>query len=376
MLRKVDSAAALRLSHMIPDRGFSAIRTVIAVGVRARRRADTQKGKRSQGLRAIGAHVLPVRMGPRDGAKLTGAAGGNGTCKVQKQREGYSMTDTSLTNRPAWLRIVHPLVRLIILGGVLFYFMGRAEHFLNQFQDRPLLNILVQIGLALAAIALYFAYGKFVERREVTELSTPGIGREWAIGALIGVGLYSACAIALMLLGYYKVEGLNPVAFVLPALALAIKSGAFEELIFRGVLHQSVESIFGSWAGILAASFIFGFLHLLNPAATMAGAIYISIEAGLLLSAAYMVTRRLWICMGFHMGWNFVQEGIYSGVVSGGPGEPGLLKAVIEGPTLLTGGNFGMEQSIFALIFCTTTGVILLVIAIRRGHLLPPMWKR
>lgn len=286
------------------------------------------------------------------------------------------MSDVTNPDRPVWLRILHPLVRIIILGGALFYFMGRAEHFLNQLQDRPLLNIAVQIGLALAAIALYFAYGKFVERREVTELSTPGIGREWGIGALIGVGLYSACAIALMLLGYYKVEGLNPIAFFLPAVALAIKSGAFEELIFRGVLHQSVEALFGSWVAIVAASFVFGFLHLLNPAATMTGAIYISIEAGLLLSAAYMVTRRLWLCMGFHMGWNFVQEGIYSGVVSGGPGEPGLLKAVIEGPTLVTGGSFGMEQSIFALVFCTTTGVILLLIAIHRGNVIPPIWKR
>lgn len=286
------------------------------------------------------------------------------------------MTGTIATHRPIWLQVVFALVRLIVLGGGLFYFMMHAQDYLEVFQDRPLLNIAVQIGLALAAIAIYFAYGKLIERREMTELSTPGIGREWGLGILIGVGLYSACAVALMLLGYYKVEGFNPVAFALPALALAIKSGVFEELIFRGVLHQSVESILGSWAGIVAASFVFGFLHLLNPTATLAGAIYISIEAGLLLSAAYMVTRRLWMCMGFHMGWNFVQEGVYSGVVSGGPGEPGLLRAVIDGPTLWTGGSFGMEQSIFALVFCTTTGLILLLIAIRRGHNLPPIWKR
>lgn len=278
--------------------------------------------------------------------------------------------------RPIWLRVAIELVRLLVLGGVLLYFMAWAESRLADFHDQPLLSILVQIALALAAVALYVAFGKLIERRDVTEVSTTGMGREWAIGLLIGMGLYSACAVSLMLLGYYKVEGLNPVTFVLPALALAIKSGTFEELIFRGVLHKSVETIFGSWAGIIASSFVFGFLHLLNPAATMTGAIYISIEAGLLLSAAYMVTRRLWMCMGFHMGWNFVQEGIYSGVVSGGPGEPGLLKAVIEGPTLLTGGSFGMEQSIFALLFCTTTGVILLRIAMRRGHLLPPIWKR
>jgi hypothetical protein len=57
-------------------------------------------------------------------------------------------------------------------------------------------------------------------------------------------------------------------------------------------------------------------------------------------------------------------------------GDPGLLQATIEGPELLTGGSFGMEESIFALLYCTAAGIVLLIIAIRRGHLLPPMWKR
>jgi uncharacterized protein len=210
----------------------------------------------------------------------------------------------------------------------------------------------------------------------VTELSTPGMFRELGTGALFGALLYTACAVTLMLLGIYRVEGFNPLSFLLPAIALAIKSGIFEELIFRGVLHRSVEAIFGSWAGILASSVVFGFIHLLNPGANLGGAIYISIEAGLLLSAAYLVTRRLWMCIGLHMGWNYSQSAIYSGVVSGAVGDPGLLKATIEGPEILTGGSFGMEESIFALLYCTTAGVILLLIAIRRGHMLPPMWKR
>jgi membrane protease YdiL (CAAX protease family) len=276
-----------------------------------------------------------------------------------------------------WLRILQsPLTRLIVLGAAMFQFMGWAQARLEQFHDTPLLGVPIQIALGLAAIALYVAYGKFIERRDVTELSTPGLGREWVIGALIGAGLYTACAVILMVLGIYKVEGLNPLAFLIPNLALAIKSGVFEELLFRGVLFRSVEAIFGSWVGILVSSLVFGLLHLLNPDATLGGAIYICIEAGLLLAAAYLVTRRLWICMGFHMAWNYFQSAVFSGVVSGAVSDPGLLKARIEGPELLTGGSFGMEHSVVALVLCTTTGVILLMIAIRRGHIMPPFWKR
>lgn len=287
------------------------------------------------------------------------------------------MSETTSISPPMRLRVVQfPLVRLFVLGGVMFYFMGWAQSWLEAYFDRPPINLLIQIVLGLAAIALYIAYGTFIERRDVSELSRPGIAREWGIGALIGAGLYTLCVVLLMLLGYYKVEGLNPLAFLLPNLAMAIKAGVFEELLFRGVLHRSVEALLGSWAGILASSFAFGFLHLLNPAATLGGAIYISIEAGLLLSAAYLVTRRLWICMGIHMAWNYVQSAVFSGVVSGAVSDPGLLKATIEGPKLMTGGSFGMEQSLFALVLCTTAGAIMLRIAIRRGHILPPIWKR
>lgn len=287
------------------------------------------------------------------------------------------MTDASLAGRPLWRRTLQfPLTRILVLGSVLFYFMAWAQSWLNDDHDKPVLNSAIQIALGLAAIAVYMAWGKLIERREVTELSTPGLGREWAVGALIGAGLYTACAVILMLLGVYKVEGLNPWLFLLPNLAMAIKSGIFEELIFRGVLFRSTEAMLGSWAGILVSSLAFGLIHLTNPGATMGGAIYICIEAGLLLSAAFLMTRRLWICMGFHMAWNYFQSAVFSGVVSGAVSDPGLLRATLDGPELLTGGSFGMEQSVVALVLCTTTGAILLRIAIRRGHLLPPMWKR
>jgi membrane protease YdiL (CAAX protease family) len=287
------------------------------------------------------------------------------------------MTDTTVAGQPLWLRVLQfPLTRIVVFGFIMLYFMGWAQAWLEQLDDQPLLNVAIQIALGVAAIILYIGWGKIIERREVTELSTPGMGREWAFGALVGAGLYTASAVILMLLGIYKVEGLNPLVFLLPNLAMAIKSGIFEELLFRGILFRSTETMFGSWIAILVSSAVFGLVHLMNPDATLGGAIYISIEAGLLLAAAYLVTRRLWICMGFHMGWNYFQSAVFSGVVSGSATDPGLLKATIEGPELLTGGSFGMEHSVVALLLCTTTGIILLLIAIRRGHLMPPMWKR
>jgi len=287
------------------------------------------------------------------------------------------MTESALPSRPLWLRILQfPLTRLIVLGFIVFYLMAWTEGRLQQFKANPGIAIAIAIGMGLVVMAVYYAWGKWIERREVAELSLPGMPREWAIGALCGIGLYSGCAGILMALGIYQVEGFNPLSFLIPAIALGVKSGIFEELLFRGVLFRSVEDLAGSWVALVVSSLVFGFLHLLNPGATIAGAAYISIEAGVLLAAAYLLTRRLWMGIGFHMLWNYVQSAVYSGVVSGGVDEPGLLRAKIEGPHFLTGGTFGMELSVCALILCTTAGVILLVKAVRRGHIQPPPWKR
>ena len=82
------------------------------------------------------------------------------------------------------------------------------------------------------------------------------------------------------------------------------------------------------------------------------------------------------MAIGYHMLWNYVQSAVFSGIVSGSITLPGLFKAKIEGPTFFTGGSFGMEQSVFALVLCTVTGVVMLFIAKRRGHLVPAPWNK
>ena len=285
--------------------------------------------------------------------------------------------EQALPAPPAWLRILQfPLSRLVILGGIIFYMMAWSEGRIQAFKHTPLTAVAIAAAMALLVMAVYVAWGRWIERRDVTELSLPGAGREWAIGGLIGIALYTGCVLLLMLWGMYSVEGLNPLSFMIPAAAIAVKSSVFEELLFRGVLFKSVEDMAGSWIAIIVSSLVFGIIHLVNPDSTVAGAVYIAIEAGLLLAAAYLVTRRLWMAIGFHMLWNYVQSAVYSGILSGSVALPGLLKVKIEGPTFYTGGNFGMEQSVFALILCTITGVVLLVIAKRRGHMRPAPWNR
>ncbi|MFZ5664802.1 MAG: CPBP family intramembrane glutamic endopeptidase [Pseudomonadota bacterium] len=278
---------------------------------------------------------------------------------------------------PVWLRILQfPPIRLFLLGYPLFYCLGYSNAFMEQNKGNVLPMIVAAMGMVALAMWVYVGFARFVERRAPADLAlVPGM-RELGIGMLVGSGLYTAGVLVLLAMGIMRIEGTNPVSVMLPAISMAISSGFLEELLFRGALFRIVEEWLGSWISVVVSSVVFGAVHLMNPTATLTGAIFISIEAGLLLAAAYMLTRRLWLGIGFHISWNYTQSAVFGGIVSGGVAEPGLFKTVTEGPELLTGANFGLEASLVPCILATTAGIILVVKAVRRGHVAQPFWSR
>ena len=269
-----------------------------------------------------------------------------------------------------------PPVRILVLGFVLVMMMTLNTDVMVSYAGEPLKAVAHVVALAVAGFAIYIGYAHLVEQRPTSELALPGMGRELGTGMLIGVGLYTACVLILIGLGIYRVQGLNPLGFMVPAIAMAVSSAVYEELLFRGVVFGSVEAWFGSWAALVVSSLVFGLTHLVNPEGTVEGALFIAVEAGILLAAAYMLTRRLWVSMGFHAAWNYTQSAIFSGIVSGNEASQGLIRSAVQGPELLTGGKFGLESSVLALVLCTTTGVVMLVMAVRRGRIVPPIWRR
>jgi membrane protease YdiL (CAAX protease family) len=292
------------------------------------------------------------------------------------------MIENSLTpssSKPPGLarRMVRsPLVRIVVLGFLLLLMMGLNGDVMTSYAGEPFKSVQHIVALAIAGFAVYRAYALFIEQRAVSELAVPGMGRELGIGLLIGAGLYATCELILMAMGFYRIDGLNPAGFMIPAIAMALSSGVFEELLFRGVLFRSVETWFGSWAALVVSSLVFGLTHLINPEATLEGALFIAVEAGILLAGAYMLTRRLWLSIGFHVAWNYTQSAIFSSIVSGNEAAQGLIRSTIKGPDLMTGGNFGVESSVLSLLLCTSTGIAMVVMAVKRGKIVPPIWKR
>jgi membrane protease YdiL (CAAX protease family) len=242
--------------------------------------------------------------------------------------------------------------------------------------DSPVGVATYLVTMPLPAVLAYLLLVRVVEQRPVRELSWRRLPRGLALGVLAGLLLFSSVVGVLWLLGSYHVTGLNPTAhWLLALLSVGLGAGIGEEIITRGVLFRIVEEGLGSgWALLLSALF-FGFAHGHNPGATMWSSAAIAIEAGLLFALIYHLTRSLWPCIGLHAAWNFAQGTIYGIPVSGNHAD-GWLVSSRSGPDWLSGGNFGAEASVVALLLCSTCSLVLLVIALRRGSFVPPSWRR
>ena len=123
----------------------------------------------------------------------------------------------------------------------------------------------------------------------------------------------------------------------------------------------------------MITSALFGLGHIFNPDASALSSFAIAVEAGILLGGAYMLTRRLWVPLGLHAAWNFTQGFIWDVPVSG-IDQQGLVEAKLSGPEWLSGGAFGLEASVIAMVLATAMGVWLVVRAVRAGHLVRPWW--
>jgi len=240
-------------------------------------------------------------------------------------------------------------------------------------RDGPL-HLLGGLVVALAVVGLWKALRRWLEGEGDAEFATPGALRELGGGLALGFLLFSAMAGVVMLLGGLRIEGLRGAGQIWAMLAMGLTSAVVEEVLFRGVLFRQVEAMLGSWAALAITSALFGAAHLGNPGSSPFAAFAIAVEAGILLGAAYLLTRRLWLAMGIHAAWNFTQGWVFSIPVSGGKAPLGLLITSREGPEWLTGGAFGLEASAVAMVAATLAGLVLLTLAVRRGAVRPPMW--
>jgi uncharacterized protein len=118
---------------------------------------------------------------------------------------------------------------------------------------------------------------------------------------------------------------LNPKAnaiLIVEGIWCNIKSVLFEELIFRGVLLYMLLKKLGNTKAIIISAAAFGIYHwfsheLFWNAKAMAVEFIVTGAMGLLLAYAYSKTYSLYIPVAIHIGWNIIQQTVFSDGVIG-----------------------------------------------------------
>lgn len=256
--------------------------------------------------------------------------------------------------RLRWLRALGWMVALFVVTSFLLY-PGWLK---LPGVDRRTLGVVA----VLVAYLGYAAAVHFGERRQPVEIAPRPLLPELLLGIAIGLGLFTLVFASLRLLGVYTMTPGNWTDWQ-DDIVDALRTGFAEELLLRLIAFRLLIRAFGVSVALIVSALLFGALHLANPNATWFAAIAIAIEAGLMLAAFYLLTGRIWTAIGVHAAWNFAQGPIFGARVSGGSDAGSLFASapVAGAPELLSGGAFGPEASLSAIL----VGLAIFVVVLR-----------
>jgi membrane protease YdiL (CAAX protease family) len=215
------------------------------------------------------------------------------------------------------------------------------------------------VGAAVAATGVlgYRALVGWLEGRPVDEMALGEARRAVLRGFGLGLALFAVVVGLIVMCGGYRIAGWGSVSGMIATFGIMGGVAVTEEILFRGVLFRLIQKWAGTTVALTVSGLLFGALHLINPGATVWGGLAIAVEAGVLLGVAYTVTRSLWLPIGLHLGWNFAESGLFGATDSGSSFHSGLVLGVPHGTAAISGGGFGPEASIFAIVVAVAASV-------------------
>ena len=208
-------------------------------------------------------------------------------------------------------------------------------------------------SILFSALIIGWACGALLEELPIAALgitSHQGWLKNLAIGSLLGAAsLLLAAGITAATRGVrfsFDAAGAGSISLTLStSLLVFVFAATAEELLFRGYPLQTLTRAKLAWLGVLLTSVPFAAVHLNNTHAVPGFTFINTALAGVWLAVAYLRTRSLWLPLGLHWSWNWVQASLLGLPVSGierlAPAP--LLRAVNAGPDWLTGGSYGIE---------------------------------
>lgn len=236
-----------------------------------------------------------------------------------------------------------------------------------------LLNIPAYAAVPLstiAAVVTLYAFKKYLSWyvEDGESLSFGGKARMMGVGWAVSGVNFLAIIVCLFLCGYYCIVTVEfDVASQLSWLSLFLLVGVVEEVIFRGILFRLITDKWNIAVGLTTSSLLFGLAHLGNPGATLWAALAIALASGWLFGMAYAYHQTIWVPVGMHWAWNYLEGGVFGCSVSGTPLDyRPLITPKISGTDLLSGGAFGPEASIICVAIGIGISIVYTVLYIKK----------
>lgn len=238
-------------------------------------------------------------------------------------------------------------------------------------------SAILTLAVCAAALGIYAVLCRMVEKRPVTELNLRRLAPDLAVGCVIGTVCIAVSILGMWLAGVYHGRVVSPNwEAIVRDLFLFLFAAIGEELICRAILLRMIEERWGTIIALVVSCLVFGFFHYANDGASVWSCIAITVTA--VEAASFLYARTLWMPIGSHLAWNFVQGNVFGIAVSGNTMGGSFLQADLTGPEILTGGAFGMEASIITVVLTTAIASGLIWLAIRKGNYIPfrNPWRR
>ena len=236
-------------------------------------------------------------------------------------------------------------------------------------------NLIKGIIASSFVILTYILFYRKYEKRKIGEFSSKGLLKNTILGVLIGTTLQGLTILVIYFWGNFQIISVNPFSSIITPFAIAFSVAIFEETLLRGIIFRIVEEKLGSYISLLISAIIFGSVHLINPDSSVISSVCIGI-VGFMFGASYIYSRNLWLPIAIHFSWNFVQSGIFGAITSGNEKTSSLFNTNISGAELITGGTFGPEGTIQAILFWLLVSTIFMVLITKQNKLIKPYWEK
>ena len=258
---------------------------------------------------------------------------------------------------------------LILNSVVVFQVIAEAEEPVATYID--MVRVLITIPLFILSYRLYC---QIFEKREAVEVSYQGSLKQLGLGAMVASLLVLMFVSLIAVFGEFKIiEYRDGLRLVSNFLNFGI-GALLQEIVLLCIIYRLIEEFAGSWISLICSLAIFSAVHLLNPNETL-GSVFMLMLSSLVLIAPFILTRRIWVSLGFHAAWNFMQAGVF-GMPNSGIVFKGWMVSEVSGPLWLTGGAVGLEASYLSVGIDFLIGLAVLRIALKAGQFVAPAWKR